>query len=98
MKTIRIQDMEEQIQYIVVKGTSCRTVQKGDHLRKRANGNIECREAQGWIEGGESIRRWRAMVTLDTDFYTNRIAWAMADIAKSKAILERHAITEDQTP
>lgn len=98
MKTIRIQDMEEGLRYVVTKGTSCATLQKGDHLRKRANGNIECREAMGWIEGGESIRRWRATVTLDTDFYNRQIARASKEIEDAKAIMERHATTEDQTP
>ena len=90
MKTIRIQDMEDGLRYIVTKGTSCGTLQKGDHVQKHINDDISCREAGGWLENS-STRRWKATVTLDTDFYNRQIARASKEIEGAKAIMERHA-------
>lgn len=90
MNPIRIQDMEEGIRYIVVNGTSCGTLQKGDHVWRLENGDIACREAGGWIENN-STRRWKATVSLDAGFYQKQIAKARETIATAEAALERHA-------
>lgn len=92
MKLIPLKEMLPGVRYIVAKGTSCKTLQKGDHIKRGPNGDIDCIEAGGWLENS-ACRRFRALVQLDTEFYRYRIQKCREEIQNAK-----HLLNEDRNP
>ena len=87
MKIIRIQDMVPGVRYIVAKGTSCKTLQQGDHVWGYENGDLACLEARGWLEPG-TVAKSRSICCLDTNHYRKRIEKCREEIAEAERLIK----------
>lgn len=92
MKLLKFSEMVPGVRYIVTKGTACKTLQQGDHVKRGPNGDVDCIEAGGWLENS-SARRFRALVALDTAFYEHRIQKCCEEIEAAERLLR-----EDREP
>jgi hypothetical protein len=61
--------------YVVTKASADGTFEKGDHISLTADGCINCKEAEGWVEAADVPLATDGMeVEVDTAFYEKRIA------------------------
>ena len=87
---ILARNMKPGLIYRVVRGTKCRTLQAGDRIRIGPNADLDLLLAGGggWMENSSPwLRRIKATVRLDTEYYVDRIASAESEIKEFRRIL-----------
>ena len=82
-----LQNIKKNGHYIITKGTSCKTLQKGDRVIIQCSGRLMlCGYIGGWLEYDE----WKdlsAEVDVDVAYYKGEIRKAMDYMAKCKDML-----------
>lgn len=73
--------MELGKRYVVTKASDDGTFQVGDHIKLEKNGDVICREAQGWISSEFVVEAIKGMeYKVDKPFYDNRKAKLLKEL------------------
>lgn len=82
-----LQDVRKNGHYVITKGSSCETLQKGDRVIIQCSGRLMlCGYIGGWLEYDE----WKGLsveVDVDVSYYKCEIRKAMDSIAKCNEML-----------
>lgn len=80
--------------YIVTKASDDGTFEIGDHVSTNAEGSINCREAQGWIDACNVVEASAGMVVeIDQEWIVQR----KAKLREELAALETHNVFEEES-
>lgn len=69
--------------YVVTKPSNDGTFEVGDHVMLLSNGDIACKEAQGWVDAKDAEQALSgAEVTIDVEWIAAKKARLLADLEK----------------